>query len=96
MTDIVISGTGLYTPKESISNAELVTAFNTYVDGFNRDNADAISAGEAAALNHSSVEFIEKASGMKAGCVMNKEGILDPERMAPKVADRPNEEHSLQ
>ena len=37
MTDIVISGTGLYTPKESISNAELVTAFNSYVDAFNSE-----------------------------------------------------------
>jgi beta-ketodecanoyl-[acyl-carrier-protein] synthase len=96
MTDIVISGTGLYTPKESISNAELVTAFNAYVDGFNRNNADAIAAGEVEPLSYSSVEFIEKASGVKARYVMNKEGILDPERMAPRLADRTNEEHSIQ
>ncbi len=96
MTDIVISGTGLYTPKESISNAELVTAFNAYVDNFNSDNAAAIEAGEINQLNHSSEEFIEKASGIKARYVMNKEGILDPDRMAPILADRPNEEHSIQ
>ena len=28
---IVISGTGLYTPKEGISNKELVNSFNQYV-----------------------------------------------------------------
>ena len=32
MTDIVISGTGLYTPPESISNDELVDSFNAYVE----------------------------------------------------------------
>jgi beta-ketodecanoyl-[acyl-carrier-protein] synthase len=96
MADIVISGTGLYTPSQSISNQELVTAFNTYVDNFNKANANAINAGTATALDHSSVEFIEKASGIKARYVMNKDGILDPDRMAPKLADRPNEAQSIQ
>ena len=45
MTDIVISGTGLFTPSESITNAELVKAFNQYVDIHNEENADAIAAG---------------------------------------------------
>ena len=35
MTHVVISGTGLFTPEQSISNAELVTAFNAYVDAQN-------------------------------------------------------------
>ncbi|MFV0477393.1 MAG: beta-ketoacyl-ACP synthase III [Parahaliea sp.] len=96
MTDIVISGTGLYTPSESISNNELVSAFNTYVDNFNRDNAAAIQAGERSALQYSSEDFIVKASGIKARYVINKSGILDPERMAPYIAERSNEEHSIQ
>ncbi|MEH6583020.1 MAG: beta-ketoacyl-ACP synthase III [Halioglobus sp.] len=96
MTDIVISGTGLYTPKESISNEELVEAFNSYVDQFNADNADAITSGETAALNHSSVAFIEKASGIKSRYVMDKEGILDPARMTPRLADRENDQASIQ
>ena len=95
MTDIVISGTGLYTPPESISNAELVEAFNAYVDRFNAENADAIAAGEMPALQHSSVEFIEKASGIKARYVVNKSGILDPARMKPDIPERPNEEPSV-
>jgi beta-ketodecanoyl-[acyl-carrier-protein] synthase len=96
MTDIVISGTGLYTPTESISNEELVQAFNSYVDNFNTENAAQIASGELAPLQPSSVEFIEKASGIKSRYVMNKAGILDPNRMAPKLADRPDEEHSIQ
>ena len=96
MTDIVISGTGLYTPAESISNDELVASFNAYVDIFNSENADAIAAGEIAPLQPSSVEFIEKASGIKSRHVMNKDGILDPRRMIPRLPERPNESQSIQ
>lgn len=96
MAEIVISGTGLYTPPESISNAELVAAFNRYVDDFNRDNAEAISAGELAPLQHSSEEFILKASGIRSRYVVNKSGILDPARMAPAIPERSNEEPSVQ
>ena len=81
MTDVVISGTGLYTPPNSISNEELVTSFNTYVDEFNNDNSEAISDGTVLALEHSSVDFIEKASGIKSRFVIDKEGVLDPSRM---------------
>ena len=96
MTDIVISGTGLYTPAESITNEELVASFNAYVDIFNSENADAIAAGEFAPLQHSSAEFVEKASGIKARYVMNKDGILDPRRMVPRLPERPNEAQSIQ
>ena len=96
MTDIVISGTGLYTPRDSISNDELVESYNAYVDLYNRDNADAIAAGELAQLQHSSAEFIEKASGIKSRYVMNKDGILDPRRMVPSLPERPNDEPSIQ
>ncbi len=95
MTDIVISGTGLFTPSDSITNAELVEAFNQYVDIHNEENAAAIAAGDLVALQHSSVEFIEKASGIKSRYVINKEGILDPRRMTPNIPDRSNEEHSV-
>jgi hypothetical protein len=74
----VIAATGLYVPPYSISNAELVGAFNAYVERFNAENATAIAAGQIAPLLLSSVEFIEKASGIKARYVMDKQGILDP------------------
>ena len=91
----VISATGLYTPPNSITNEELVDSFNRYVELFNAEHAAAIEAGEVAALTPSSVEFIEKASGIKARFVVNKDGILDPSIMAPRIPERPNEELSV-
>ena len=96
MSDIVISGTGLYTPAESISNEELVASFNTYVELYNEEHAEAIAAGDMTPLQPSSAEFVEKASGIKSRYVMNKDGILDPRRMVPRLPERPNEAQSIQ
>lgn len=96
MKQIVISGTGLFTPKESISNDELVAAFNEYVRRFNERNAEAIERGEIRAMGPSNSEFIEKASGIKSRFVIEKSGILDPERMHPHLPHRSNDELSLQ
>jgi beta-ketodecanoyl-[acyl-carrier-protein] synthase len=85
----VISSTGLFTPPDSISNAELVDSFNTYVDRYNAANPD------AEPLTHSSTEFIEKASGIKARHVMSKASILDPDIMCPRFDDRPNDQISV-
>ncbi len=95
MTSVVISGTGLYTPPSAISNEELVTSFNIYVDRFNNENSENIANGSVQALEYSSVEFIEKASGIKSRFVIDKEGILDPSRMVPFIPARKNEEPSL-
>jgi beta-ketodecanoyl-[acyl-carrier-protein] synthase len=91
----VIAATGLYTPPHSVSNAELVEAFNTYVARFNAEHAADIEAGAVEPLQTSSPEFIEKASGIKSRFVMDKAGIIDPEVMAPRLATRPNEELSV-
>ncbi len=91
----VISATGLHTPPESISNAELVESFNAYVAAHNAEHAAAIAAGERAALEPSSVEFIEKASGIKARHVVDKAGVLDPAIMRPRNLERPNEELAI-
>ncbi len=95
MAQTAISGTGLYTPPNSISNEELVEAFNTYVENFNTENAEAIAAGEVEELTPSSAPFIEKASGIKSRYVMNKDGIIDPENMAPRIPERSNDELSI-
>ncbi|HZX50526.1 MAG TPA: beta-ketoacyl-ACP synthase III [Pseudomonas sp.] len=95
MHNVVISGTGLYTPANSISNDELVESFNAYVQLFNADNAAAIARGEVEALSESSSGFIEKASGIKSRFVMDKAGILDPKRMAPRIPERSNEEWGI-
>mgnify|MGYP002652313930 CR=1 FL=1 len=85
----VISATGLFTPSESISNEELVASFNAFVDRHNAANPD------AEPLAYSSVEFIEKASGIKARYVLSKAPILDPEVMCPRIPERPDTELSV-
>jgi len=95
MEQVVISATGLYTPPYSISNQELIVCFNQYVQRFNRDNADKIAAGEIVALEESSVEFIEKASGIKSRYVVEKTGVLDPERMVPHIPERADDQPSI-
>ena len=79
----------------AISNAELVAAFNAYVAEFNRENSQAIAQGSVTALEPSSPEFIEKASGVKARYVVEKAGILDPKLMRPVLPERTNDELSL-
>lgn len=96
MTNVVITGTGLYTPEHAIDNAALVAAFNTWVDNENACHADAIARGEREPLAHSSSEFIEKASGIKSRYVLDASGILDPERMCPRLPLRQNDEPSIQ
>ncbi|WP_257283417.1 beta-ketoacyl-ACP synthase III [Endozoicomonas sp. SESOKO1] len=96
MPEVVISGTGLYTPAGAISNDELVNAFNAWVDRENENNKEAIAAGEREPLARSSSEFIEKASGIVNRYVVNREGILDPQRMVPRIPERANEDLSVQ
>lgn len=91
----VISATGLWTPKDSISNEELVESFNAYADKWNAENAAEIEAGTKDALTHSDAGFIEKASGVKSRYVISKAPILDPNIMAPRIPARPNEEPSI-
>jgi beta-ketodecanoyl-[acyl-carrier-protein] synthase len=91
----VIAATGLYTPPQSVSNAELVETFNAYVAAFNAENADAIAAGDTVALTPSSVEFIEKASGIKSRYVVDKAGVVDPKVMRPAIPERSNDEISI-
>jgi len=95
MPEIVISGTGLFTPPQSISNEELVDSYNAYVELHNAQHAEAIASGDTAPLQPSSVEFIEKASGIKSRYVIDKEGILDPHRMVPNIPERSNDEPSV-
>ncbi|MDX1496592.1 MAG: beta-ketoacyl-ACP synthase III [Salinisphaeraceae bacterium] len=95
MQPVVISGSGLYTPPDSITNEELVEAFNAFVDLYNEENAEAIKTGAVQPLVHSSAEFIEKASGIKSRHVVDKRGILDPKVMHPLIRTRSNDEPSL-
>lgn len=96
MKRVLITGTGLFTPKQSISNEELVTSFNTWVTNYNQEHAAAIEAGDLEAKTPSSAEFIEKASGIKSRFVMDRDGVLNPDRMKPYLPERSNSEPSIQ
>lgn len=93
---VVISGTGLWTPQHSISNEELIDSYNDYADKFNAENAEKIDVGEISAKPHSSAEFVEKASGIKSRYIYEKEGVLDINRMRPVIAERSDEQISNQ
>lgn len=95
MHNVAITGTGVFTPDQVITNDELVVAFNAYADLFNAENADAIAAGRLKAKPHSSADFIVAASGIQQRYVIDKTGILDPTRMFPRFADRPDDAPSL-
>ncbi|THD76419.1 beta-ketoacyl-ACP synthase III [Thalassobius vesicularis] len=95
MHNVAITGTGVFTPSEVITNDELVEAFNAYADLFNAEHADAIAAGKVTALEHSSSEFIFKASGIEQRYVLDKEGVLDPTRMFPRFRQRSDDEPGI-
>ncbi|MDB4661943.1 beta-ketoacyl-ACP synthase III [Gammaproteobacteria bacterium] len=89
MHNIFIAGTGIWYPEDKISNEEIVSSFNSYVKKFNSENRSDIDSGLLQPMEFSSAEFIEKASGIKSRHVIDKEGILDINRMMPRV----NNEH---
>lgn len=93
---IRITGTGLYIPPFSISNEELAASLNAHVEQYNAEHAAEIEAGTVEAKQGTSAIFIEKASGIKARYVMNKDGLLDPKRLAPIIPERSDDEISIQ
>ena len=95
MHNISIAGTGLWHPKDIITNDELVESYNTYVADFNIANKTQIENGELEEMQLSSSEFIEKASGIKTRYVIDKAGILDTNRMMPYVRNEDKDSLSL-
>ena len=90
-----ITGSGVFTPEEIVTNDELVKAFNAYADRYNAEHAAAIDAGELDAKAHSSTEFIISASGIEQRHVMDKTGVLDPEIMHPILPARSDDEPGI-
>jgi beta-ketodecanoyl-[acyl-carrier-protein] synthase len=95
-TEVVITGTGLFTPPHSISNAELAASLSVAVEAWNTANAADIEAGVLTARTLPDADFIEKASGIKSRYVMEREGVLDPDRLRPHLPTRTEDEPSLQ
>lgn len=93
---VMISGAGVWNPPYAITNDELVGAYNEYVSKFNEANSDAISEGTMQAIPPSSSAFIEKASGIKSRYIYVKDGVLDIDRMCPRIPPRPDNELSHQ
>lgn len=95
-TATAITGAGVWHPEHVITNAELCVAFNEFVRRDNARHADAIAAGTRQPLRESTPEFIVKASGIQRRHVIDKAGVLDPERMCPNVAERSDDQLSVQ
>jgi len=95
MVQPAITGSGVFTPTEVITNEELVAAYNAHAEAFNARHAEAIAAGEVAAKLFSSPEFILNASGIERRHVMDKAGVLDPEVMHPLLRARRDDEPGI-
>ena len=93
---VSITGTGLFTPEASISNAELAVSLTASVTQWNAAHADEIAAGTEQARDTPDEAFIEKASGIKSRHVMEKSGVLDPERMRPHLPTRSEDQLGVQ
>jgi beta-ketodecanoyl-[acyl-carrier-protein] synthase len=92
MNRVIISGIGAEIPEASITNEELVKSFNEWVDAENPGRA---ARGEAP-LQKSDTDFIVYASGVKERHVIERDGILDPTRMSPRIPARPDDALSLE
>ncbi len=90
-----ITGSGVFTPSQIITNDELVDAFNAYVAKWNDAHAVAIAAGEVEAMQPSSSDFIVAASGIEQRYVMDKSGVLDPDVMHPWLPERPMDDPAI-
>lgn len=83
-----ITGSGLWKPANTISNDELVHSYNAWVE------QNIALFGDKPPFSNS--EFIEKASGIKSRYVIEKDGILDTNRMRPSLTERPDDDISIQ
>lgn len=92
MNRVIISGIGVEVPEHRVTNDELVASFNAWVDAENARRQD----GSLPPLQKSSSQFIEHASGIKSRHMIDKAGVLDPERMAPIIPARADEDLSVQ
>jgi beta-ketodecanoyl-[acyl-carrier-protein] synthase len=96
MERILVTGTGLFTPADSITNAELVASLAEAVERWNAEHADEIASGALDERDPPSEAFIVKASGVKQRYVLDKRGVLDPKRLRPHLPLRGEDELSIQ
>jgi beta-ketodecanoyl-[acyl-carrier-protein] synthase len=94
--EVVVTGSGLWTPPDFVTNEELVESLTGAVEAWNREHADAIASGEVDERDPPSVRFIEKASGIQGRYFVDKKGVLDPARLRPHLPLRSEGELSIQ
>jgi beta-ketodecanoyl-[acyl-carrier-protein] synthase len=93
---VSITGTGLFTPPESISNAELVASLTESALKWNAEHAEEIARGDVDERSLPDEDFIVKASGIERRYVMEKSGVLDPARLRPRLETRREDQLGIQ
>jgi beta-ketodecanoyl-[acyl-carrier-protein] synthase len=96
LPSVTITGSGLFTPPETITNAELVASLTEATLKWNAEHAEQIAAGELAERPLPDEEFIVRASGIERRHVMEKSGVLDPARMRPRLDTRGEDDLGIQ
>ena len=96
LSRILITGTGLFTPPDSVTNEELVASLSKANERWNAEHRDAIERGDLAERDMPSDRFIQKASGVRHRYLMDKSGVLDPDRLHPRLPLRSEDELSIQ
>ncbi len=96
MAECVISGTGLWVPPDRISNAELVASLSAATERWNLEHKAEIEAGTCEARDLPNERFIVKASGVENRYVIDKQGVLDPERLRPHLPTRSEDQPGIQ
>ncbi|MFT5444408.1 MAG: beta-ketodecanoyl-[acyl-carrier-protein] synthase [Myxococcota bacterium] len=96
MSSAVITGTGLFTPSDGITNEELVASLTKANERWNAEHREAIDRGDVLERDIPSERFIVKASGVGHRYVMDKTGVLDPDRLHPRLPLRGEDELSIQ
>lgn len=96
MSRVLITGTGLFTPTDSVTNEELVASLSKANERWNAEHRDAIERGDVAERDMPSERFIQRASGVGHRYMMDKSGVLDPDRLYPRLPLRAEDELSIQ
>ena len=96
LSRILITGTGLFTPPDSITNAELVVSLGAANEKWNAEHRAEIDRGDLEERDMPSEKFILRASGIGHRYVMDKTGVLDPDRLRPHLPLRGEDELSIQ
>ncbi len=95
MKKVVISGTGLFTPAQSISNDELVEAFNTWRSSLMLSTQQKLPVAQLKPSQSQAQPLLKKRRVLKSRFVIDKAGILDPQRMKPNIPERSNDEWGI-